>query len=241
MIADKKSGLVALTALLLVNSAALSQRDGKGRPPRRAIAPRTLTVQDTAAFQTLEWRSIGPYRGGRVSTVTGVVGNPQVYYMGANGGGVWKTVDAGTSWFNISDRYFEHGSIGYIAVAPTDSATLYVGTGEASPRGQMSSFGDGMYTSADAGHTWKHIGLEKSRQISKILIDPRDKAVVYVAALGNRWEPSDDRGIYRSRDGGVSWQRILFVDRSAGAIDMAMAPNDPNVIYAAFWDFQRSP
>jgi hypothetical protein len=146
MIADKKSGLVALTALLLVNSAALSQRDGKGRPPRRAIAPRTLTVQDTAAFQTLEWRSIGPYRGGRVSTVTGVVGNPQVYYMGANGGGVWKTVDAGTSWFNISDRYFEHGSIGYIAVAPTDSATLYVGTGEASPRGQMSSFGDGMYT-----------------------------------------------------------------------------------------------
>jgi len=193
MIVDVKRGVNAVIALVVLSSGAPSQR------------PAAFTIQDTAAFQALEWRNLGPFRGGRVSTVTGVVGNPLVYYMGANGGGVWKTTDAGTSWFNISDNYFAHGSIGYIAIAPSDTATIYVGTGEASPRGQMSSFGDGMYKSVDAGRTWKHSGLEKSRQIAKILIDPRDKNVLYVAALGNRWEPSDDRGVYRSRDGGATW------------------------------------
>lgn len=187
----------------------------------------------------LQWRNVGPWHGGRATTAVGVPGNNQVYYMGAAGGGVWKTEDAGESWHNISDKYFTTGSIGDIAVYAGDPNIIYVGTGEAPVRGQMSSYGDGVYKSTDAGKTWTHVGLEKTMQIARIVIHPTNPNLVYVAAQGNRWAPSRDRGIYRSSDGGVTWHRILFSSNIAGACDLQMDPYDPNVLYAAFWDFQR--
>ena len=193
------------------------------------------------AIQAMEWRNIGPFRGGRATTVAGVPSQPLVYYMGATGGGVWKTENGGSTWRNISDGFMKTGSVGSIAVAESDPNVVYVGMGEAPVRGQSSSFGDGVYKSTDAGKTWTHIGLEKTRQISKVLIHPRDENLVYVAAQGSRWAPTDDRGVYRSNDGGKTWKRVLFVDRSAGPADMSMDPTNPRVIYVAMWDHQRTP
>jgi len=198
-------------------------------------------TKESSPFLALEWRNVGPFRGGRATAITGVPSQPLVYYMGAAGGGVWKTENGGNSWRNISDGFILTGSVGSIAVSDNDPNVIYVGMGEAPVRGQSSSFGDGMYKSTDAGKTWTHIGLEKTRQISKVLIHPRDENLVYVAAQGSRWTPSDDRGVYRSADGGKTWKKILFVDPSAGASDMAMDPSNPRILYVAFWDHQRTP
>ena len=196
---------------------------------------------DTTLFNSLTWRNIGPFHGGRATTAVGVPGNSRTYYMGATGGGVWKSEDGGQSWRNISDGFFGTGSIGDIAVYAVDPNIIYVGTGEAPVRGQMSSTGDGVYKSTDAGKTWTHVGLEKTLQISRVVIHPSNSNLVYVAAQGNRWVPSDDRGIYRSADGGATWKRILFSSSIAGASELQMDPHDPNVLYAAFWDHQRFP
>ena len=196
---------------------------------------------DTAMFRGLQWRNVVPNRGGRATTGVGVPGNPRVYYMGAAGGGVWKTEDAGGRWRNISDGYIKPGSIGDIAVFDANPSIVYVGTGEAPVRGQMSSYGDGMYKSTDAGRTWTHIGLEKTRQISRVVIHPTDANIVYVAAQGSRWASSEDRGIYRTTDGGATWKRILFVSSGAAGSELAMDPTNPRVLYTTFWDFQRTP
>ncbi|MGE5232646.1 MAG: VPS10 domain-containing protein [Acidobacteriota bacterium] len=188
----------------------------------------------------LRFRSIGPYRGGRVTAVAGVRGQPNVYFFGATGGGVWKTTDAGTTWEPISDHDFHTGSIGAIAVAPSDPNVLYVGTGESPIRGNLSS-GDGLYKSTDAGATWSHLGLAGSEQIARVAVDPRDPERVYVAAQGSPWGPSEERGVYRSRDGGRTWQRVLFVSQRAGACDLALDPTNPRVLYAAFWQVVRRP
>src|SRR5205085_2063482 len=171
---------------------------------------------DSAHFHGLEWRNIGPFRGGRVTAVAGVPGDPLTHYFGATGGGVWKTDDAGLNWRNISDGWFHTGSVGAIAVAPTNSRVIYVGMGEAPVRGVSSSEGDGVYRSTDGGKRWTHVGLEATRTISRVIVDPRDENVVYVAAQGSRWAPSGDRGIYKSTDGGKAWKRIFFVDSLAG-------------------------
>jgi photosystem II stability/assembly factor-like uncharacterized protein len=192
-------------------------------------------------FRALQWRNVTPNRGGRATTGVGVPSNPRIYYMGATGGGVWKTEDAGVTWLNISDGFFKTGSVGDIAVFDADPSVIYVGMGEAPVRGNMSSYGDGVYKSTDAGRTWTHIGLEKTRQISRVVIHPTDANIVYVAAQGSRWAPSDDRGVYRSNDGGATWKRILFVSTAAGASELEMDPTNPNVLYAAFWDMQRTP
>jgi photosystem II stability/assembly factor-like uncharacterized protein len=197
--------------------------------------------KDELAIQAMEWRNVGPFRGGRATTITGVPSQPLVYYMGSTGGGVWKTEDGGGSWHNVSDGFMKMGSVGSIAVSVSDPNVVYVGMGEAPVRGQSSSFGDGMYKSTDAGKTWTHIGLENTRQISKVLVHPRDENLVYVAAQGSRWAPTDDRGVYRSADGGKSWTKILFVDRTAGPSDMAMDATNPRVLYVGFWDHQRTP
>lgn len=223
----------------LASAAAAQATRPAAKAPRAQAAP--PTTFDSSALQAMEWRNIGPFRGGRATTVTGVSGDPLVYYMGATGGGVWKTEDGGNSWHNVSDGFLGTGSIGGIAVAASDPNVVYVGTGEAPVRGQSSSFGDGVYRSTDAGRTWKHIGLENTRQISKVIVHPRNEDLVYVAAQGSRWAPTDDRGIYRSADGGKSWSRILFVDASSGPSDLAMDPNNARVMYAAFWDHQRTP
>ncbi|HVT40321.1 MAG TPA: hypothetical protein VHE78_14865 [Gemmatimonadaceae bacterium] len=204
-------------------------------------APAAGQVYDTTMFRARQWRNIATDRGGRVTTAVGVPGNPRVYYMGSTGGGLWKTEDAGASWRNISDGFMNTGSIGDIAVFDRNPSIIYVGTGEAPVRGQMSSVGDGVYKSIDAGATWTHIGLERTRQTARVVVHPSEANVVYVAALGSRWGPSDDRGVYRSSDGGATWKRILFVGPNAGASDLVMDPANPRVLYAAVWDFQRTP
>jgi len=196
---------------------------------------------DTSMFRALQWRNVTPNRGGRVTAGVGVPSNPKLYYIGATGGGVWKTDDAGGRWTNISDGYIKSGSIGDIAVFDGNPSIIYVGTGEQPVRGQMSSYGDGMYKSMDAGKTWTHIGLEKTRQIARVVVHPTDANIVYVAAQGSRWAPTDDRGVYRSMDGGATWKRVLFGSTIAGASELVMDPTNPRVLYATLWDMQRKP
>jgi len=191
-------------------------------------------------LQGLKWRCIGPARGGRVSSVCGVRGDRRTYYMGACGGGVWKTTDAGASWKNISDKFFKTGSVGAVAVAASDPNVIYAGMGEPDPRGNF-SHGDGVYRSTDAGKTWKHVGLADTRQIGRIAIDPHDPERVYVAALGHVYGPNAERGVFRSTDGGASWQRVHHVDDKTGAVDLAIDPHNPRVLYAGFWQVRRKP
>ena len=196
---------------------------------------------DPALFEALEWRNIGPDRGGRATAVTGVPSQPNVYYMGASGGGVWKTENAGQSWNNISDGFFQTSGVGAVAVSLSDPSVIYVGMGEAPIRNQTSSHGDGVYKSTDAGETWTHLGLEATRHISKIRIHPTNPNIVYVAALGNPWGASDERGIYRSTDGGESWALILKTNNESGAVALSMDAHNPRVLYAAMWDNGRKP
>ncbi len=194
---------------------------------------------DPSLFQDLHWRLIGPFRGGRVLAVSGVPGEPQHFYFGSVNGGVWETNDAGRTWQPIFDSQ-PIGSIGAIAVAPSNPKVIYVGSGEADMRSDIAQ-GNGMYKSADGGKTWAHIGLEDSQQIGRVLIDPNDPELVYVAALGHPYGPNPERGVFRSKDGGKSWQRILGKDNDTGAIDLALEPGNASVIYASMWQTRRTP
>jgi len=196
---------------------------------------------DPVLLDGLDWRLIGPWRGGRVTAVTGVPGNDRLYYMGATGGGVWKTENAGISWENISDDYFNVGTIGAIGVAESDVNVIYVGTGEAPIRGVTTSHGDGMYKSTDAGKTWVHIGLSDAGQIARVIVHPQDPNLVYVAVQGQIWGPSEERGVYRSKDGGKTWEAVLQVDSETGATDLSMDPSNPRIIYASMWEHGRKP
>ena len=191
-------------------------------------------------FESLEWRCIGPARGGRVQAVAGVVGDPDTYYMGATGGGVWKTTDRGVTWRNITDGFVKTGSVGDLAIAPSDDNVIYVGMGEKDIRGNF-SHGDGVYRSTDAGKTWRHVGLEDTRQTGRIVVHPEDADVVYVAALGHVFALNEERGVYRSADGGENWEKILYVDEFTGAVDLEMDPNNPRVLFAGFWQVKRTP
>ncbi len=199
-----------------------------------------ITV-DSILFQAGNWRNIGPFRGGRSTASTGVTGNDQVYYMGTTGGGVWKTDDAGLEWKNISDGYFSTGSVGAVAVSESDNNVVYVGMGESPVRGVMTSSGDGVYKSVDGGDTWEHMGLTQTMHISQIRIHPLNPEIVYVSAQGSPYGETKDRGVYRSVDGGKSWEKILYVDGISGANDLAMDYTNPRVLYASFWDHQRLP
>ncbi|MDE2148716.1 MAG: glycosyl hydrolase [Gammaproteobacteria bacterium] len=196
---------------------------------------------DPKLYQALRWRNVGPFRAGRTTAVAGHADRPMTFYLGASGGGVWKTTDAGTTWHNVSDGFFHVGGIGAIRVAPSDPNVIYVGTGEASVRGQTTSPGDGIYRSDDSGKTWVHLGLVDTRHIAAIEVDPHDPDTVFVAAQGNPWMPSKQRGVYRSRDGGKTWQQVLFVNDTAGAHDLSIDPNNPRVLYAAMWDYRHRP
>ncbi len=195
---------------------------------------------DSSAYQAMRWRCIGPYRGGRVTAVTGIPSRPYTYYFGACGGGVWKSEDGGLNWSPISDGYFKTGSVGAVAVSEYDPNVMYVGMGEAPIRGNV-SHGDGMYKSVDGGKTWKHIGLGDTYQISRVRIHPRNPDLVYVAALGHVYGSNMQRGVFRSKDGGETWEKILYVSDKAGAIDLILDPFNPRVIYAAFWSAHRTP
>jgi photosystem II stability/assembly factor-like uncharacterized protein len=187
----------------------------------------------------LKWRSVGPYSGGRVTTVVGIPSEPNVYYMGTAGGGVWKTEDYGHSWKNLSDKDFKTGSIGALAIAPSDSSIIYVGTGDSGPRNTVLTAPGGMYKSTDGGKSWSFIGLDATHIISWILVDPKNPDVVYAAALGHLFGPNPERGVYKTTDGGKTWNKILFVDNETGAISLAMDPSDPDVVYAAMWELYR--
>lgn len=202
----------------------------------------SLSAQDLQQSSIpLKYRNIGPFRGGRSVTASGVVGDPLTYYMGTTGGGVWKTSDAGQLWENISDGYFTTGSVGAIAVSESHPRIVYVGMGEHAPRGVMTSYGDGVYKSTDAGATWKKLGLEKTQHISRIIIHPENPDIVYVAAQGALHAPNPDRGVYKSIDGGETWEKILFVDDKSGAVELSMDMNFPDVLFAAMWEHQRLP
>lgn len=192
-----------------------------------------------ALFSSLEYREIGPFRGGRSSAVTGVPGQPNLFYFGATGGGVWKTEDGGKTYANISDGYFG-GSIGSIAVAKSDPNVIYVGGGEVTVRGNVSS-GYGVWKSVDAGKSWQFAGLPKSRHIPRIVIDPQNSEIVYAAVLGNIYKPTPTRGIYKSTDGGKNWKKILFANAQAGGVELVMDPTNPRNLYAATWRIQRTP
>lgn len=191
-------------------------------------------------FSAMQYRNIGPSRGGRSTAVAGIPSQPNVFFMGTTGGGVWKTDDGGNTWNNITDGQISVGSIGSIRVALSDPNVIYVGTGSADPRGNV-SIGKGMYKSSDAGKTWTLTGLEKGGQIGRIEIHPQNPDVVFAAVLGNPFTPNAERGVYRSKDGGKIWERVLFVNDKTGAMDLVMDPNNPRILFAGMWQVQRKP
>jgi photosystem II stability/assembly factor-like uncharacterized protein len=203
--------------------------------------PLAVPEMNPALFKGLKWRNIGPYRGGRAVAVSGVPNTSLVYFAGYTGGGLWKTEDAGLSWFPVADEALQTGSVGDIAVAPTDPNVIYVGMGEHAPRGVMTFSGDGIYKSTDGGKSWKHLGLEKTQHISDVVVHPKDADIAWVAAQGALHGPSADRGIYKTRDGGKSWKKVLFVDEQTGASSLSVDVNNPRILYAATWQHRRLP
>ena len=188
-------------------------------------------------MNAMRWRCIGPPRGGRV------VADPEdsaVFYFGACAGGVWKTSDAGTYWENVSDGFFRTSAVGAIAVADSDHNVIYAGMGESCIRGDV-SYGDGVYRSTDGGKTWTHLGLEDTRHIARIRVHPEHADIVYVAALGHAFGPNSQRGVFRSHDGGKSWDKVLFLSEEAGAIDLSLDATNPRILYAAMWEAHRTP
>ena len=204
----------------------------------------TLRAQDVPfdpqLFAALQWRNIGPNRGGRSITATGSQTRPYEYYFGATGGGVWKTTDGGTTWAPVSDGQLRSSSVGAIAVAPSNPDVVYVGMGEAQLRANVMQ-GDGVYRSSDAGKTWVHVGLAATQAIARVRVHPRDPNVVYVAALGHPFAPNEERGVFRSNDGGATWRKVLYRDARTGAVDLAFDPNEPNTLYASLWQVYRKP
>lgn len=210
---------------------------------QQVAQPSQPPAQDGTAnpLRLLQYRNIGPFRGGRSTAVAGVATQPFVYYFGATGGGVWKTTDGGVNWEPVSDgSVFGTGSVGAIGVAESDPNIVYVGMGESPIRGNV-SHGDGVYKSMDAGRTWKKVGLVDTRQISRVRVHPRNPDLVYVAAQGHVWGPNEERGVFRSKDGGKTWEKILFRSPLAGACDLILDPTNPNILYASLWEVYRKP
>lgn len=204
-----------------------------------ALLPVLAQQYDPGTYAGLRWRMIGPFRGGRVNAVAGVPGQPTTFYFGSVGGGVWKSTNSGRTWIPVFDTQ-PIASIGAIGVAPSNPNTVYVGSGEADMRSQI-SYGNGMYKSTDAGKTWRHIGLTGTRQIGRVLVDPKDDNRAFVAALGHAYGANSDRGVYRTRDGGATWEKVLFKNDNVGAIDLAFDPQDSRIVYATLWNTRRPP
>jgi photosystem II stability/assembly factor-like uncharacterized protein len=222
----RRPTLLLCFAFLLLAVAVLGARSADSPP-------------DTQSYAGLRWRLIGPFRGGRSLTAAGVPGHSDTYYFGAVGGGVWKTNDSGRTWNPIFDDQ-PIASIGALAIAPSDPNVIYVGSGEADMRSDI-TFGNGMYKSSDAGKTWRHVGLADTRQIGRIFVDPRNPNIVLVAALGHAYGPNAERGVFRSVDGGRNWQKVLFRDENTGAIDLAADPDNAQTVFASLWNARRTP
>ena len=220
-----------LVLIAIVSCTAFAQRPGSSGQYAASL------------LEGLQWRDVGPMRAGRTFGVAGHADQPDTFYMGSVGGGVWKTENSGRTWFPISDEGIPIGSIGAIAVAPSNPSVVYVGTGESDIRSQ-NSYGIGMFKSADAGKTWTHIGLDNTRQIGRVVVDPKDANRVFVAALGHIYAPNPERGVYRSTDGGANWKKVLFDQtrpNDVGAVDLAIDPKNPRTLYAALWGTRRPP
>jgi photosystem II stability/assembly factor-like uncharacterized protein len=237
---QKISNKLLAGLFLLLTLAWSADLQAQRRNRRNSTAAQPETDLQAAIYKDVEWRSIGPYRGGRSATVTGVPGKPQLFYMGSTGGGVWKTDNGGTTWKNISDGYFG-GSIGAVAVSQSDNKVIYVGQGEETVRGNVSSGFEGMWKSTDGGETWKNIGLKNAMHVGRIRIHPDNADVVWVAVMGDLFKSSDTRGVYKTTDGGKNWQRVLFANADAGAVDISMDPNDPDFLMASTWRIRRTP
>ena len=225
-----------LLAACILATTQVNAQKSKAKPE-----PQPKSTFDASVYKGVKWRNIGPFRGGRANSIVGDPTNSSVYYVGYTGGGIGKTDDGGITWKNISDGFFKVGSIGEIAICDTDPNVIYVGSGEHAVRGVMTSYGDGIYKSTDAGKTWKNIGLEKTRHISDIAIHPNNSDVVYVAAQGALHGPSADRGVYKSIDGGVTWKKTLYVDENTGVSSLSMDVTNPRILYAATWQHRRYP
>lgn len=224
-----------LFLIILVSSLALVT--GFSAPAEK---PQKGVKIDPSLYGEMKWRCIGPFRGGRVCAVAGIPGKPYTYYFGATGGGVWKTEDGGLNWRCVSDGYFRTGSVGAIAVSESDPNVVYVGMGETEMRGNV-SHGDGVYKSTDGGKTWQHLGLANTHTIARVRIHPQNSDIVYVAALGHVYGPNEERGVFRTEDGGKTWEKILSRDAKTGAVDVVIDPTNPRIIYAALWEFYRTP
>jgi len=231
---------IVLSCTILLIAAVLFSTTAYGQHRTRNKKSTVYKAYPKSLFNTLKYRNIGPFRGGRSIAVAGDAQHPSTFYFGSTGGGVWKTIDGGISWLNISDHYFKSGNVGALAVSTSNPNIIYAGMGESFIRGNMGT-GDGLYKSEDAGKTWHHIGLSKTHVISKIVIDPTNPDLVYVAALGHVFGDNPERGIYRSKDGGKSWKKILFVDNKTGASDIAIDPNNDRILYAGMWEAFRKP
>jgi len=216
---------------------AIAQKEKK----ESTSAPVNSAVDFNNYFKPVKWRNIGPFRGGRSVTATGVVGDINTYYMGTTGGGIWKTDDLGISWKNISDGYFKTGSVGAISVSESDPNVVYVGMGEHAARGVMTHHGDGVYKSTDAGKTWKKMGLDLTQHISRIAIDPQNPNIVYVAAQGALYSHNKERGVFKSTNGGETWTNVLYVDDKTGCVELSMDMNNPRILYAAMTEYGRQP
>ena len=227
--------LLLFIAVCFISNQLLSQKQKTNAPVTSSA------VKYDEVFKSLKWRNIGPFRGGRANAISGVKGNDKLYYVGYTGGGVWKTEDGGQNWQNISDGFFKVGSIGDIAVSESDPNVIYVGTGEHAVRGVMTSYGDGVYKSTDGGKSWKNIGLTNTRHISDVIIHPNNPEVVYVGAQGTVHGPNNDRGVYKSTDGGTTWRKVLFVNDSTGISSLAIDMTNPRILFAATWQHQRLP
>src|SRR5690349_7416802 len=205
-----------------------------------AAALSAAAVYDSSIFASLQWRSIGPPRGGRSITAAGSPGRPNEYYFGAVGGGLWKTTDGGLTWRPVTDGQLHSSSVGAVAVSESNPDVIYLGMGETELRGNIMQ-GDGIYKSTDAGKTWKHTGLADSQAISRIRVHPTNPDIVYVSAFGHPYGANTECGVFRSKDGGATWQKVLYRDDHSGAVDLCMDPHNPQTLYAAIWDANRTP
>ncbi|HEX8904069.1 MAG TPA: hypothetical protein VF771_04465, partial [Longimicrobiaceae bacterium] len=228
------------SVLLAISLAAFVPPLAAQRSPARRDTMTRAGGFDPALFRDLRYRMIGPNRGGRVTTVTGVPSQPFTFYMGSTGGGVWKTTDAGQTWINVSDPFFTEASMGSVEVSLSDPNVVWAGTGSEGIRSNVSP-GRGVYRSTDAGRTWQRMGLAQAGQIGAVRIHPTNPQTVFAAAVGNAFAPSRERGVYRTRDGGRTWEKVLFVSDSTGAADVELSPDDPNVVYASMWRAERKP
>src|SRR5947208_6795578 len=225
------TALAILAGFVFICSVSLAVTPSPSPTPAGAI--------DEKLFKGIQWRQIGPFRGGRALAIEGVPGEPDAYYFGAVAGGVWKTTDGGANWTPLFDKA-PISSIGALAVAPSDHNVIYVGTGEAAIRGNA-TYGIGVFKSIDAGKTWENVGLKDTRQIGALIVDPRNENVVMVAALGHAFGPNQERGIFRTSDGGKTWTKVLSKDENTGGIDAVFDPHNPNIVFASLWQARRQP